>query len=195
MARPETLKNRLPLITIFFVCASLITYVWPYISELLVYDRQAIINGELWRLFSAPLVHFSASHLCWNVLVLAAAGWLAEKADPRGFLIVCAFSAILPGLMFLWGSPELMRYGGLSGLATGAVVYLCLRKVIATDRDKLIWLTILVLVGLKLIVEIVTGNPLFVRADTSFHVLPAAHFFGSVGALVGLMWWRLDKVS
>jgi len=193
MARPESLVSKIPVVTLFFVCASLITYGWPYLSELLVYDRQAILEGELWRIFTAPLVHFSTSHLFWNLLVFAATGWVAETVEPRGFRIVCGFSAVVAGLIFLWGSPELMRYGGLSGVATGAVAYLCLYKALAADRLKFVWLIILVLIGVKIMIEVTTASPIFVRAGTPFHVLPAAHFWGCVGALVALMWSRPNQ--
>ncbi|MCK4535733.1 MAG: rhombosortase [Desulfuromonadales bacterium] len=193
MARPESLVSKIPVVTLFFVCASLITYGWPYLSELLVYDRQAILEGELWRIFTAPLVHFSTSHLFWNLLVFAAAGWVAETTESRGFWIVCGFSAISPGLIFLWASPELIRYGGLSGLASGAVAYLCLCKAMTTGKHKLLWLTILVLIGVKIMIEVTTANPIFVRTGTPFHVLPAAHFWGCVGALVALAWSRPNK--
>ena len=53
--------DQIPVLSIVFL-AVVVTNV-PRLSELLVYDRRAILNGELWRLLTAPLVHFSASHI------------------------------------------------------------------------------------------------------------------------------------
>ncbi len=193
MAWPESLTSKLPVVTLFIVVISLITYGWPYLSELLVYDREAIFKGELWRIITAPFVHFSMSHLCWNVLVFGAAGWAIETQNSRGFWIVCGFSSLSAGLILLWAMPELIRYGGLSGLATGAVAYLCLYKLMTTGKDKFIWLTILILIGAKIIIEVTAANPIFVQTDTLFHVLPAAHFLGCIGAIIAVIWSRPSK--
>ena len=194
MARPERLKIKIPIITMCLVCTTLLVGAWAELAELFVYDRIEVFKGELWRIITAPLVHFSKSHLFWNVLVFVAAGWTIEKSDPRGFWIVCIFSCVSPGLLFLWAYPELLRYGGLSGLATGAVVYLCLYKTAWEDSNKSLWVAILVLVGVKILVEVVTDRSVFVRDGTPFQILPVTHVLGVVGAIVALMLSRSVKI-
>lgn len=193
MARPKTLVSRIPTITLLFACATLLVYVLPFLSELFVYDRQAILDGELWRIVTAPLVHFSMSHLLWNVLAFSAAGWAVETTVPRGLWVVCIFSSITPGLLFLWTSPELIRYGGLSGLATGVVAYLCFCKIMKPSKVKAFWLLILALIGVKIMIEVITVGPLFVWAETPFQVLPSTHVLGCIGAFVALMWSRPNQ--
>ena len=193
MARPKSLISRLPMVTLFIVCTTLITSWWPNLSELLAYDRQAIFKGEIWRIMTAPFVHFSIGHLGWNVLVFGAAGWVIESKKIWGFWILCLFSSLSSGLIFLWAMPELMFYGGLSGLATGAVVYLCLYEVKTTGKERLIWLTILVLIGVKIIIEVTTSNSLFVHIDTNFQLLPAAHILGYAGAVIVWLWGRFSR--
>ncbi|MCJ7824740.1 MAG: rhombosortase [Anaerolineales bacterium] len=189
MARPKGIGQRVPLVSLFFVGVSLIAYGWPQLADLLVYDREAILGGDFWRLSTAPFVHFSASHICWDLVVFGAAGWAIEAAGYRGFWFVCAIAAIIPGLTFMLASPELARYGGLSGLATGAVAYLCLCKTQETGGSRIIWLAILALMGVKTIVEIVTNTPIFVLTDSMpFRVLPSVHAFGCAGALAALIW-------
>jgi rhomboid family GlyGly-CTERM serine protease len=173
-----------PVLTLGIAGAAVLAMAWPSLAELLVYDRQAVLNGELWRLLTAPLVHFSLSHLSWNLLVFVAAGWSVEKAAAGGFRRVCGLAAVFAGLAFLWGAPELGRYAGLSGLATGAVSYLCLCKFKTHDKPPLFWAILLLLVAGKILAEVVTGHALFVSADASFSVLPAAHFWGLVAALL-----------
>jgi len=185
MAKQEAIESGFPALTLFIAFISLIVYGLPRVSELLVYDRQAIINGEYLRLFTAPFVHFSASHLFWDLLTFAAAGLRIEAAGYRGYRLVCGLAAFIPGLVFLFTSPELTRYGGLSGLAVGAVVYLCLCEVKETGRNRLLWITILALTGMKTVAEAVTGTPVFAASgNVPFRVLPSAHVFGCAAAVV-----------
>jgi len=74
---------RFPVITLSVASASLITYAVPWLTDLFIYDRQHVLGGQLWRLFTAPFVHFSASHLIWNLLVFAGAGCAIEFAGYR----------------------------------------------------------------------------------------------------------------
>lgn len=189
MAQQETIEPRSAAVTASVACAALIVYGWPHLAELLVYDRQAILRGEVWRLFTAPFVHFSWSHICWDLLVYGAAGWVIETAGYRRYRLVCSLAAVIPGPVFLLASPELARYGGLSGLATGAVTFLCLCKTRGTDRNRTLWIALLALMGVKTTVEAITGTPIFVSAgNLQFRVLPAVHAFGCAAALAAFIW-------
>jgi rhomboid family GlyGly-CTERM serine protease len=182
------LDQFLVLVLVFF--AIVVTNV-PRLSELLVYDRRAILNGELWRLLTAPLVHFSASHLFWDAAVFAAAGMAANASGFRGLWPVCGFGAVVPGLIYLLWSPGLERYGGLSGLAAGAVAYFCLCSVRQYGRRWTIWLLILLGTGLKIIIETAMCTPVFARVESiSYRVLPSAHLIGFLGAVATIILYR-----
>ena len=188
MARQEK-KQLIQAVTLFVFGITIIAYCFPRFSDLLVYDRQAILNGELWRLLTAPFVHFSASHIFWDLLVFGAACFAIETESYRGFWLVCILSAIIPSLIYLLTLPELERYGGLSGLATGAAVYFCLCKVLHTRKNRIIWLFILVIMALKIVVETAIDAPLFVRTGSiPFRMLPSVHIFGYLGALATIIW-------
>ena len=194
MARPKRIKEHVPALTLLIVGVSMSTYSFPQISELLVYDRQAILSGELWRLLTAPCVHFSASHMFWNLAVFGAAGCAIEAAGYRGLWLVCGFAAGIPSLIFLQTLPELERYGGLSGLATGAVAYFCLCRAFKTRRTRTIWLVILAVTGTKILVEVAMDAPIFVQTDRIlFRVLPSVHIFGYLGALAAIVWTWPNK--
>lgn len=184
MARQAGMKARIPILPLTVVGMAVVVFCLPQLSALLVYDRQAILAGQLWRLVTAPLVHFSVSHLCWDAVVFVAAGWAVEAGDHRGFRLLCILAAVLPGLFFLSAVPELGRYGGLSGLATGAVAYLCFCRLGAGSKGSRIWLAILALMSMKILVETTTATPLFAQAGTTpFRVLPAVHLIGLGAAL------------
>jgi len=189
MAEPETLGVRFPTVTLTLALVAVIVYCWPSLPGHLVYDRQAILHGEIWRLVTAPVVHFSTSHIFWDLVVFIAAGWRIEVAGYRRYGLVCCLAAVVPGSLFLLFSPELARYGGLSGLATGAVVYLCLCEAYRTGGNRVPWLAILALTVMKVFVESVTGAPLFAsEATMPFRVLPAAHSIGIAAALITFFW-------
>jgi rhomboid family GlyGly-CTERM serine protease len=151
--------------------------------------RQAILNGELWRLLTAPLVHFSASHIFWDVLVFGVAGLAINTAGFRCFWLVCCFAALIPSSIFLLALPELERYGGLSGLATGAFAYFCLCSALGTTRNRPVWVLLLVAMGAKILVEITMGVSIFAHAGSiPFRALPSVHIFGYLGAFAAIVW-------
>lgn len=180
-------------LTLLIVTVSIITYGFPQVSSLLVYDRQAIFCGELWRLFTAPVVHFSFSHMFWDTLVFGAAGIAIEAARFRRFWLVCLIAAVIPGLLFLLAYPALEHYGGLSGPATGAVTYFSLCRACQSKKGRMIWLGILVFIGIKIIIEASIGTPLFAKAGKiPFRVLPSAHIIGYCAAIFTSTWdWTI----
>lgn len=189
MVRQKEISTQRQFLTLFIVSLAIIAYSFPRFSDLLVYDRQAILSGELWRLLTAPLVHFSASHIFWDVVVFGVAGFAINAAGFRSFWLVCSFAAVIPSLIFFLTLPELERYGGLSGLATGAVAYFCLCSVFKTKKNRMLWLIILLSMGTKIVLEATIGTPIFVQTGkVPFRVLPSAHIFGYLGALVAIIW-------
>ncbi len=168
---------------------SISAYFSQYLTGLLLYNRQAILNGEVWRIFTAPMVHFSISHIFWDLLIFTVFGFAANASGYPRLWVVCCLSAFISGLLFLIFDPELEYYGGLSGLATGVVAYYCLCNIFWSDKMKKIWVSILVVTGIKIIIEIVFKDTIFVKADTiDFRVLPSAHIAGCLAAVMTLIW-------
>jgi rhomboid family GlyGly-CTERM serine protease len=94
----------------------------PVAAEL-AWSRQAILDGELWRLWSGHLVHFSTSHACADILALFAAGALAERlAGSRRFALALAGGGLLLSLGMLALAPGLQEYRGASALVVLAAV-------------------------------------------------------------------------
>lgn len=185
MAWPETLRVRFPVITLSLAVASLITYAVPQLTPFFVYDRQLVFEGQLWRLFTAPFVHFSESHLLWNLLVFVAAGYATELAGYRRFGLVCILSIVVPGLLFLTTKPDLAQYGGLSAIATGSIAYLCLWRAIQAHTGRGLWLAMFALLIMKIFVETAIDSPIFAQSvSVPFRVLPSAHIVGVVAAVV-----------
>lgn len=185
MEREKKIGRRGLTLTMVIVALAILTYSIPGASALLIYERQAIHAGELWRLFTAPLVHFSTSHLVWNLLVFAPAGIAVSAAGFRRLWLVCIYAALVPGVVFFLAMPQLERYGGLSGLATATAVYFCLGMACRAENNKYLWLLILLFISIKITLEALTGTPIFAQTDTvPFRVLPSVHMLAFSGAVV-----------
>jgi rhomboid family GlyGly-CTERM serine protease len=84
----------------------------------LSFDRQACFGGEVWRLWSGHLVHFSAAHAMADLAVLIAAAAIAEHeigARRTAFVLFAGAPLISLGLALLL--PDLAIYRGSSALS------------------------------------------------------------------------------
>jgi rhomboid family GlyGly-CTERM serine protease len=177
------MMHRFPCLTAAIAGVAVLAFLIPVVGEALIYDRGAILRGQLWRLWTCHAVHFSASHLAWNLAVLLAAGGWLERLVRRqvlGFYLVAP--AIVAGTLFLF-DPALARYGGLSGLAAGLVVGLALHRCSVPGEPRAVWWAVLAVVALKIGVEWRTGAPLL---SDGIRVVPLAHVAGIAAALVFL---------
>ena len=191
MAFKDELGENLPVFTLSCAGMALVAYLWPALQSMLVYDRAAIQGGQWWRLGTACWVHFSASHLFWDLLVFVAAGWVIQARRYRGYILLCCLTAVVPSVLLLLGSPEIGRFGGLSGPATGAVVYLCLCEVSPAGKLRIEWIAILALIALKTGVEIMTGNTIFAGTNgIRFRVLPSVHIIAFAAAVA--VYWAIQ---
>lgn len=97
---------------------------WPEpMLDFLAYQRQAILAGEAWRLWTAHLVHFSPAHALVDAIALLAMGALAEQAiGVRRMLFALALGAPLVSLGLLWAAPAMLEYRGASAMAVMAAV-------------------------------------------------------------------------
>lgn len=158
---------------------ALVVWFWPAVQLPLVYERGAILHGDIWRLWTGHLTHLSLSHLVWNLIVFLPAGIWAERISPvrtRWLLLLApgVIGAALLGLV-----PALEYYAGLSGLAAAVVALLAMIQLQRNHRDRWWWLGVLALIALKILAEALLGLPVFARfRDPSVHVVPLAHFAG-----------------
>src|SRR6266704_2244105 len=118
--------RRVPVITLAVVVAAVAVQLWPGAVSALVYDRQRVLGGEAWRLMSANWVHFSVSHVLYDVLAFGMGGALIELRGYKPFGLFCLLSPVVVGCAVLVGARDTSIFGGLSGLATGAITFLCL---------------------------------------------------------------------
>ena len=151
----------------------------PALQRLLVLDRDAVARGQLWRVATGSLVHFSASHLLLDVLTVCIAGALLER---RGWALapIVVASATAIGAAVLLLAPQLTRYGGLSGVAFTLIVVYTLDCLTAPQPMRTIAVIALALTAAKLGWELWSGSFVFVGdAGDAFQPVPLAHLVGA----------------
>ena len=106
-------------------------------------DRETLAAGEVWRLWTGHLAHFSASHLLVDAVVFALlAGALCHAGEHKlGRVLLLGGAALSVSLLCCDAS--LARYGGLSGMNALLVGRLALRWLRAGGRQRAFALTLL----------------------------------------------------
>jgi rhomboid family GlyGly-CTERM serine protease len=180
----------LPTATLVIGLAAVMVFLFPATSAPLIYERSLILHGEIWRVWTGHLVHFSKSHLFWDLAVYVVAGCWLERLRPRAarwFYVVCP---PLIAAALLVCDPSLERYAGLSGVATGLLVFLaCLQLGESRTEPRWFWLAVLALVALKIGLEAVTHTHLLVGNLAGVRVVPLAHVSGAV---CGFAFWAMS---
>ena len=81
-----------------------------------VLDRDALANGEVWRLWTGHLAHFSVSHLLVDAFVFALLAMALRRAGESSLGRGLWLGGAALSVSLLCSDAELARYGGLSGL-------------------------------------------------------------------------------
>ncbi len=153
----------------------------------LMLERQAVANGEIWRLVTGHLVHADTAHLSWNLgafLVLSGLYELQERPGPGRYFGLIAAGALAIDAWFWWLQPGLPVYCGLSGVLNSffAVLAVVLWR---RTRHPAIALAGLAAIA-KIAVEVAVGGSLL--PTTAWTAVPVAHAAGfAAGLLLGLV--------
>ena len=155
--------------------------------ELFRYEREAVLAGEVWRLFSAHLVHLGAGHTVLNLVALVLVFLLlGQEFTLAQWSWVTGCSVVLIAVGFVWLRPELQWYVGLSGLLHGWLVAGATQRFRQGHKDGLILLAAVLLKGFyEQLVGPLPGSEL----ASGGTVVVDAHWFGIVGGLLGA--WSL----
>ena len=173
----------LPLTTLSVTALSLVGTLSPTVAELLIYDRDAIGAGEVWRLLSGHLVHLTSPHLLADLTVFVVSGCLIERerGGDCGWLYLVMGAAIGVALWSL--DTSLARFGGLSGLAYGNVAFLALSMCRRQPHQRVPATAILATLIVKLVSDFVyPGASLMGSVSQPFVSVPLAHLVGVLTA-------------
>jgi rhomboid family GlyGly-CTERM serine protease len=175
----------LPVWTLGICAIAGLVFALPQLQPALVYNREAIGNGELWRLLSGNLVHFSPEHVLKDVLALLVAGTMIELRRYRHFALLCITSGALIGVVLYVMEPTVLVYGGLSGVAIAAITYLALQGTAEGGAYGRVYQIVLVGLLAKIILELAFGS----QTSAGFVLVPLVHVVGALtaGAMFALI--------
>jgi rhomboid family GlyGly-CTERM serine protease len=174
-------------VTLLVLLSFLVSQFCP---DLLRYDREALLSGEVWRLLTAHFSHLSFAHLGLNLAALALTAYVARPGRSVGYhfclwLWLCLFT----GAGLLAGAPDLYFYVGLSGALHGALIIYIADSPFYSRLVR------------RLVVVIVIGK-IFWEQSPWFDDMSNAGFIGGrtetrshlLGVVAGLIWVGVEYI-
>ncbi|MES2101974.1 MAG: rhombosortase [Pseudomonadota bacterium] len=157
---------------------------WPVARDALDWQPGLALR-EPWRAFSAVGVHYSGQHLGVNLIglvVTALFGMVARAPQAMALAWLAAWPLTQIGLLL---KPELLHYGGLSGVLHAGVAIVVAWLLITGTRGQR-WVVAAVAVGgiAKLLNEAPWGPALRHPAGWDIAIAPLAHTTGAVAGAV-----------
>lgn len=192
----QSLLRRPPWIYLALSVVALVFQLVPAWRDSLLYDRSALESGEWGRIWTGQLVHFGWPHFIADTGLFLILGWLLDARHPVFSRLALVILPVFIAATLYWLDPRMARYGGLSAVNLGLLVYLALQ---GWRRDWTDWFwpaVLLIYVG-EVIFEIAQGGRgggLIRFDDPSVRVATSAHIVSAFYAL--LAWtigWRATK--
>jgi rhomboid family GlyGly-CTERM serine protease len=147
--------------------------------------QPGLVANQPWRAFSAAFVHYSALHLGANLAglaLVAALGAIARVPWPSAAAWLLAWPLTELGLLL---RPDLLHYGGLSGVLHAGVACVAWRLILHEHgRRRAIGALTLVVVAIKVASEAPWGPALRHPAGWDIATAPFAHASGLVAGLL-----------
>lgn len=158
------------------------------LSDLLVYHRSAISQGELWRLISGHFFHTNGYHLLLNLGAIALLFGLHSRYYRfSSYLMLFFLSALGTSVGIYYFAPDLKQYVGLSGVLHGVFIWGALMDI--KHRDKTGYLLVIG-ICLKVAHEQLYGASEDVTNLIDANVAIDAHLWGTIsGLLFALYCW------
>jgi rhomboid family GlyGly-CTERM serine protease len=158
------------------------------LTEWLQFDRDAILAGQLWRLVTGNLVHWSMEHFLLDVGAFLVVGLMVEGYLKQNYAWILLASAVAVGCGVLAFAPEMTVYRGLSGVDSGQfAAALCVESATALrDRRRWIWVApAMSIFVIKIVYECTSGQMLFGTESLGDIGIPTpvAHAAGAAAAV------------
>ncbi len=158
--------------------------------EVLQFDRSAIAGGELWRLLTGNLVHWSAAHFWLDAGMFLIVGLVYERSVGKRYPWILLGAAGAVGLSISTFLPDLEWYRGLSGVCSGqfAVAILTELRHARNATGRVLAGLAATVFSTKIAYECLTGQMFFGTeglGDLGVPI-PLAHLAGTLGALLAI---------
>ena len=161
----------------------------------LEFDRQAVLDGQVWRLVTGNLVHWSVEHFLLDGGPFLLVGLLYERALGRRYPWIIAGCGLAVGCGILAFLPGMEVYRGLSGVDSGQFAAALWAEAALARREPRRWLwlaPVAAIFTVKILFECATGG-LFFGTEALGEIglpTPLAHAAGVCAALAALLSWR-----
>ncbi len=167
------------------VAAALVMLLLSELHAVCIYDRQELLSGEWWRIFTGHLAHWSLSHLGWDVLCVLVLGAWCEVQHQRQTLKIYVYASVFISMILLLFESELFYYCGLSGIATALLACAARSAWVREDMlERLVLSFLFIFVLVKVVVfEMLLGMTLFADMD-GIPGVPLAHISGLLAAFI-----------
>ena len=181
MKPPSLNKSSL---TLHIILISLVLIVCQAFQNDLIFQRQAIAEGEIWRIITGNWVHTNIPHLIMNIIGL----WLLwmlfnETLTPFILYLTLFITNFSIGLALLQFNPELFWYAGLSGSLYG--LYITGASVALLNKDYIGSIPLFILIPSKLIMDLTQDDVTdFSATLINAPIATEAHIYGVISALV-----------
>jgi rhomboid family GlyGly-CTERM serine protease len=151
------------------------------VPDILIYNRSAIENGEIWQLLSNHFVHCDLSHLGWNITAFFILGSLLEQRLLRTRLFGLITISCIGVSIWLWFlKTDLTLYCGLSGILNGLLSALLL--ILWRENKHPLIPLVGVAAVMKIIIETLSQQTIFTHF--SWESVPGAHGAGMIAGVV-----------
>jgi rhomboid family GlyGly-CTERM serine protease len=177
---------RFPWLTLALATVCAVAALVP--ADTLEYDRTRVAAGEIWRLVTGQLVHWTPRMAAIDIGMLLGLGiWLEVRGDRR----LVAWALALGGALTVFAvhvlSPDLLVYRGSSGLASALFVLAAVRVASSTDPiTRNLAIAAIALFLAKAAFESLAAQTLFAGPlPPGVRVVPLVHLLGGLGGLVG----------
>lgn len=175
------------LVVLIVALLSVIAFISDYflgepLTQTLVYERNLIAEGEIWRIFTGHILHTNGYHLLLNLAALFMLWALhGHFYSIKNYTALFLFCSITTSFGIFYFDPTLIQYVGLSGVLHGVFVFGALMDIYAKDKTGY-----LLFVG----VWFKIGHEQFYGASTDVinlieaNVAVNAHLWGALGGLL-----------
>jgi len=174
--------ERIPWVFLGVALAATIIQLHGGWRDSLIFDRNAIAHGEWWRIWSGHLIHFGWPHFVADAGLFLILGRLLEWEHPRLTWFALLTMPVVISASVYWFDPGMVRYGGLSAVNVGLLLFLACQGWQKSWVDWF-WPAVLVIYVGELILEATKGHGhgggMIQFDDPSVHVATIAHIAGS----------------